>query len=151
MRFSSTKAGKYLRVAHATYKRGEKKLARDIFVLAMEEPDVDELLEEEPIVVEPSEEDLKAQLAQAIDEDDMDKAKEVIDQLQNMKEEVVEEPEVEIDEELEEPEVEIDEEPAFEEDELPAAQVAQIVTLAQKIKKAGHDDLAKKITAALGL
>jgi hypothetical protein len=77
-----TKAGRLLQIAHATYTRGEEELARDIFVLAMEEGDAGEALDAPDQA--PSEEELKGQLMQAMEEGDMGKVQEILESMKAM-------------------------------------------------------------------
>lgn len=160
-----TKAGRLLQIAYATYKRGEAELAKDIFVLAVNEEDAKDAMSDmaAPELVQ-SEDDVKKELMSAMEDGDMAKAEECLDKLKAMKangggtEHGTDEPAAaaaDDDEDDAAASEEEDEEPAAggasDESEMPQAQVATLVALAQKIKKAGHADLARKISAALGM
>ena len=152
MKLSQTKSGKLLQLAFAAHKRGETEIAKDIFVLAADEVDAPKIMGEE-MPVAPNPEELKAKIAKALQEGDMDSAQSAMDELKACDmsgnwaapaalEDVV--PPAEAGEEMEE------EMPAEGEDaELPPAQIATLVKIAKKIAAAGHKDLAEKITAAL--
>jgi len=163
-----TKAGKLLKVAYATYRRGEEELARDIFCLAMEEPDANEAVEA-PAPEGKDEDSLKSDLMQAMEENDIDKARSALDQLEELKTGGGElggggdggggdgggdaETPVctctgdEVDPTCPEHGHHEEEVP----NELPPATVGMMVALAKRITAAGHRDLGRKITRALGL
>lgn len=142
-----TKARQLLQIAYATYQRNEPDIARDIFVLAMEDPTA-----RVEFGVQTRAE-LTRKLKAAAAAGDYEEAAELLTAMDEMEDEplVEEEP---VDEE------EMEEEAATSpgdfvapvpEPDLAPAQVASLVTLARKIKADGHPDLAKRITRALGL
>jgi len=144
--FKNTKAGRLLKVAHATYKRGEEEIARDLFVLAMDEDDAGELMEAP--VAPPSEDELKAQLMQAMESGDFTAAQDAIQKLQEMK--AQDNPDAE--KPPEDPAAPPADAPPAEEpkpEELPAPVVSALMALARRIDKAGHKDLSGRIVAAL--
>jgi hypothetical protein len=137
-----TKTGQLLKVAYATYRSGETEIAKDIFVLAMEDPSAPvELGSEGPGV-----EELTQQIQQDIAKGDFDGAKEKLAQLENLKGQapVPTEP-------SESALSPGDEVPPPPPPELAPAQVASLVTLARKVRASGHADLSQKIVKALGL
>jgi hypothetical protein len=145
-----TKARQLLQIAYATYQRDEHDIAKDIFILAMEDATA---------AVEfggATKQQLQVQLNEAVAAGEYDQAAEC---LEAMEEAPDDEPLPQMDEDVDD---DIEEEEAavspgdFVETELPTpelapAQVASLVTLARKIKADGHPDLAKRITRALGL
>lgn len=151
-----TRAGRLLKVAYATYRQGEKGIAKDIFTLAMDDPSAAEEFGAESV------EDLEASLAAAVAEGDLDSASKHIESLRNLKGVQAQEDDEDVpfgEEEEEEDEEGMGEgamspgdvvEPAPPVDLAPA-QVKALVTLARKVNKGGHPDLAKKIRRALGL
>lgn len=156
-----TKARRLLKVAYATYRKGRRdpqvrKLAKDIFCLAMDDPSA---MQE---FGAPSREELEAKLSDAVAAGDFDSASGFIESLRELKVSTAQEEEFEEEgEEMEEMEDEDefgegalspgDEVPPPPIPELAPAQVAKLVTLARKVSKGGHPDLAKKITRRLGL
>lgn len=173
-----TKAGQLLKVAVAAHRRNETEIAREIFVLAMEEEDLDEYMqymdEEAPEGLEESEEDLKEALESAMDAGDYEGAEEALMKLRGMTK-AEDEGDLDLDDEgledsledlgddledLEEglddlgDDLEAEEDPDDEEPlaySLSDAQVASVTRVAARIRKAGHKDLARKITSKLGL
>jgi len=153
MKNRRTKAGQLLKVAYATYRSGETEIAKDIFVLAMEDPSAP---------VELGADNDPEELTKGIQEDiakgDFDSAKEKMATLETLKgaEDVppVGDPGVPTAED--EPSMDGalspgDTVPPPPPPELAPAQVASLVTLARKVKASGHPDLSRKITKALGL
>lgn len=144
-----TKAGQLLKVAYATYRSGEVEIAKDIFVLAMEDPSAPSELGSEG----PGVEELTQQIQEDIAKGDFDGAKEKLATLETMQ--------GDDDEPAGEPPAELppsegalspgDEVPPPPPPELAPAQVASLVTLARKVKASGHADLSQKIVKALGL
>jgi hypothetical protein len=162
-----TKARRLLKVAFATYRKGTKdpqvrKLAKDIFCLAMDDPSARQEFGA------PSKGELEAQLTDAVASGDFDAASGIMESLQALKgaqaqdedmppmDEGMEEEE-EYEEEMEDEDLGEgalspgDEVPPPPIPELAPAQVAKLVTLARKVNRGGHPDLAKKITRQLGL
>ena len=149
-----TRAGRLLKVAYATYRQGEKGIAKDIFTLAMDDPSAAEEFGAESV------EDLEASLAAAVAEGDLDSASKHIENLRNLKGAQAQDDDEDVPfGEEEEEEEDVGEgamspgdvvEPAPPVDLAPA-QVKALVTLARKVNKGGHPDLAKKIRRALGL
>lgn len=159
-----TKARRLLKVAYATYRKGRKdpqvrKLAKDIFCLAMDDPSA---MRE---FGAPSRSELESQLSDAVASGDFDAASGLIESLKELKVSTAQEEEEGFEEEGEGEDLGFDEEEEFGEgtlspgDEVPPppipelapAQVAKLVTLARKVNRGGHPDLAKKITRRLGL
>ena len=149
-----SKAGKLLAVAFAAFKRNEVEIAKNIFALAAEEPDAPQVMGgEEPM----NPEMLKAKIAKALQDGDMDTAKSCMADLEKCMQSAAVPPMVE--EPVVAPVAAEDVVPVEEEipaegeeekiDELPPAQLASLIKVAKKIAQAGHKDLAEKITAAL--
>ena len=143
-----SKARQLLRVAYATYRQKEPEIAKDIFVLAMEDPSA-------PSEFGESTAELEAKVQEALSSGDYGAA---IGLLQTMtaQDEPEEVMELEPEEDLEEVEEEAALSPGGEVPpppmpELAPAQVASLVTLARRVKDGGHPDLAGRITKALGL
>jgi len=143
-----SKARQLLRVAYATYRQKEPEIAKDIFVLAMEDPSA-------PAEFGESTAELEAKVQEALSSGDYGAA---IGLLQTMtaQDEPEEVMELEPEEDLEEVEEEAALSPGGEVPpppmpELAPAQVASLVTLARRVKDGGHPDLAGRITKALGL
>lgn len=137
-----TKARQLMQIAYATYQRNEPEIAKDIFVLAMEEPTA-------AAEFGGSRQQLQERLNEAIAAGDYEGAADSLQAIQQLEEPAVAE---EVDEEEEQAALspgDFVEEPPV--PDLAPAQVASLVTLARKIKADGHPDLAKRITNALGL
>ena len=154
MKNRRTKAGQLLKVAYATYRSGAVDIAKDIFVLAMEDPSAPVELGAD----EANPEELTKALQEDIAKGDFDSAKEKMATLETLKgaEDVppVGDPGVPTAED--EPSMDGalspgDTVPPPPPPELAPAQVASLVTLARKVKAGGHPDLSQKITKALGL
>lgn len=148
-----TKAGTLLSVAYETYKRGEEDIAKDIFVLAMEEPDVGQAMDDVG-AQGPSEDELKAQMEEALKNNDMEAMDECLQQLKAMKAQQQDDDAKAQDDDAEaqddDAEAQDDDDAEAQDDEvLPEAQVASLTRLAAKIKAGGHPDLAEKVTTAL--
>lgn len=142
-----TKARKLMEIAYATYCRNEPDIAKDIFVLAMEDGSASAEFGQ----------DLEAKLRDAVAAGNYEEAAECLDAMgEGGGEEANEYEEVDI-EDVEDDDVEDDDVEAepidreLPEPELAPAQVASLVTLARKIRADGHPDLAGRITKALGL
>lgn len=145
-----TKARQLMQIAYATYLRNEPDIAKDIFILAMEEPTAASEFGQQPTRAE-----LKRRMDEAIAAGDYETA---ADQLQAMEEipgqqdedfiPLVEDDEEETEEAALSPGDFVEDPPA---PDLAPAQVASLVTLARRIKAEGHADLAGRITKALGL
>jgi hypothetical protein len=133
-----------MQIAFATYRRNEPEIAKDIFVLAME--DASAVSE---FGGKASRESLRQKMREAIAAGDYDEAANYLEAMEGEDEgEFIEEEPV--------GEGEGEDEEAEGTDEMPPpdlapAQVASLVTLARKIRADGHPDLAKRITQALGL
>ena len=161
-----TKARRLLKVAYATYRKGKKdpqvrKLARDIFTLAMEDPSADKEFGV------PTASELEAQLSGAVASGDLDAASGFIESLKALKGAEAQgddmppmEDEGDMDDmDVEEEDEDLgegalspgDEVPPPPVPELAPAQVAKLVALARKVNRGGHPDLAKKITRQPGL
>jgi len=153
-----TKAGQLLKVAYATYRQGEVEIAKDIFVLAMEDPSAPVELGETGFGME----ELKQQLDAAIAEGNLDMAAQHLSAMKALGQPCAgqecggqEEGEVpEEEEETDEGEGTLSpgdmvEPPPI--PELAPAQIASLVTLARKVKASGHADLSRKIIKSLGL
>lgn len=146
-----TKARQLLQIAYATYQRNQPEIAKDIFVLAMEEPTA-------AIEFGSSRRELQDRLNEAIAAGEYDEAADNLRAMQDMygqdvddlvvEEEPVEEEEEEEEEAALSPGDFVEPPPA---PDLAPAQVASLVTLARKIRADGHPDLARRITKALGL
>jgi len=138
-----------MRVAMATYQRGEHDIAKDIFVLAMQDESAKTLLG--PSLADKA--SLRAAAEAAIASHQYAKAIKHLQAIQAMDEPIDEPEEDELEEEEEEeasmsPGDVVETVPV---PELAPAQVASIVALTRQIKAGGHEDLAAKITKALGL
>lgn len=157
MKKRMSKARQLMQIAYATYHRGEPDIAKDIFVLAMEDPSVH-------AAFAGSIERLTQQMQGAVASGDYERAAQYLETLKHVngqeeqeeKEEAMEflDEDADIGEEEEEEEASLSpgdfvEPPPV--PELAPAQVASLVTLARKIKAGGHPDLALRITKALGL
>lgn len=165
-----TKARRLLKVAYATYRKGTRdpqvrKLAKDIFCLAMDDPSA---LKEFGAA---SKGELEAQLSDAVASGDFDAASGIMESLKALKGAQAQDEDMPMDddddmgdefgEEMEEEDEDLDlgegalspgdEVPPPPIPELAPAQVAKLVTLARKVNRGGHPDLAKKITRQLGL
>lgn len=152
-----TRAGKLLKVAFATYRQGEKNIAKDIFVLAMDDPSAAEEFGAE------SKEDLESALSAAVAEGDFDAATNAIEKLRGLNgngaahaaegddlfgldgDDLVPEG---LGEGADSPGDVVQPAPSV---DLAPAQVKALVALARKVNKGGHPDLARKITKAMGL
>ena len=156
-----TKAGRLLKVAYATHRKGQKRIARDIFTLAMDDASAPQEFGEV------SSDDLEAQLQSAVSGGDWGAASQALDALKSLPppgeaaandmplDELDDMPLVDEDDDLlDEGEGALspgDQVPPPPAPSLAPAQIASLVTLARKVNKGGHPDLAKRITKALGL
>jgi hypothetical protein len=155
MKNRTTKAGQLLKVAYATYRSGEVEIAKDIFVLAMEDPSAPSELGADDV----SPEELTKGIQEDVAKGDFDSAKEKMAQLETLKGGAGDlppagDPGVPTAEDEPPSEGALspgDEVPPPPPPELAPAQVASLVTLARKVKASGHPDLSRKITQALGL
>jgi hypothetical protein len=144
---TKTKARRLLEVAYATYRSNEKKIAADIFELAMQDPSASAEFGADIG-------QLKIAMAEALTKGDFATAEGLLDQMKSMQDEPgLESPE---EDEAGEDEGEAATSPGdvlspTPAPELAPAQVASLVALARKVKLGGHADLAGKITKALGL
>lgn len=136
----TSKARQLLQIAYATYRRNEPEIAKDIFVLAMEDASA-----ATEFGGKPTREELKRKLREAVAAGQYDEAADYLEAMEG------DEDEGEFIEEVEEEAEGMEEEPAMPPPELAPAQVASLVTLARKIRADGHPDLAQRITKALGL
>ncbi len=127
------KAKELLKVAYATYRRGEPGIAGDIFALAMADESAGELFGEDV-------DELKNKATDALATNNYDDA---IGYIESIKAVAKDEDEAALS-----PGDFVEEPPA---PDLAPAQVASIVALTRLIKAGGHLDLAEKITRALGL
>lgn len=135
-----SKARQLMQIAFATYRRNEPEIAKDIFVLAMEDASA-----ASEFGGKASRESLRQKMREAIAAGDYDEAANYLEAMEGEDEgEFIEEEPVGEGEEAEG----TDEMPP---PDLAPAQVASLVTLARKIRADGHPDLAKRITQALGL
>lgn len=138
-----SKARQLLQIAYATYRRNEPEIAKDIFVLAMEDASAST-----EFGGKPSRDELKRKLREAVASGDYDEAAQYLEAMEG---------EGEDDGEFIEQVEDVEEEAGMEEPMMPPppdlapAQVASLVTLARKIRADGHPDLAQRITKALGL
>jgi len=143
-----------MQIAYATYQRDEHEIAKDIFVLAMEDPTA-------AIEFGGSKRDLQKRLNEAVAAGEYEEAAECLEAMEDAPEDEPGGPHGYGQEEEDDAD-EMEEEQAalspgdFVQTELPTpelapAQVASLVTLARKIKADGHPDLARRITKALGL
>jgi hypothetical protein len=143
-----TKARQLLQIAYATYQRDEPEIAKDIFVLAMEDPTA-------AVEFSGSRQDLLSKFDQAVAAGDYDEAADQLEALEDMGEEDEGEFIPEMDDTEEEEEEAALSPGDFVEPppppDLAPAQVASLVTLARRIRQDGHPDLARRITRALGL
>lgn len=145
-----TKARQLIQIAYATYQRNEPEIAKDIFVLAMEDPTASMEFGAQTRA------ELKRKLKAAAAAGDYEEAAELLTAMEEDEAEPWEgwedEAEPAEDEEMEEAATSPGDFVApVPEPDLAPAQVASLVTLARKIKADGHPDLAKRITRALGL
>lgn len=156
----TNKAKKLLGIALAAYKRGAIEAAKDIFALAAEEKDAAEIMGDDSLVAPPNPDELKAKVAKALQDGDLDTAQSAIDELKSCGDQPMQaEEEVEVDEEQVESDsdedVEVDEEVVEsdsdedEDKELDNVEVARLVDLSRQISTAGHKDLAKRIMMEL--
>ena len=152
---TASKARQLLRAAYATYKQNETEIARDIFVLAMEDPSF-----AAEFGGEATAEELEAKAQAAIAAGDYKGACGFLQSMEAMRGATAMDEEEEVEEVppefLEEDEGEAALSPGGEvppppAPELAPAQVASLVTLARRVKDGGHPDLAKRIVKALGL
>lgn len=135
-----SKARQLLQIAYATYRRNEPEIAKDIFVLAMEDASAST-----EFGGKPSRDELKRKLREAVASGDYDEAAQYLEAMEG-------EDDGEFIEQVEDVEEEAGmEEPMMPPPDLAPAQVASLVTLARKIRADGHPDLAQRITKALGL
>ena len=138
-----TKARQLMQIAYATYRRNEPEIAKDIFILAMEDPTA-------AAEFGGSRRDLRKQLQHAVAAGQYEKAAECLEAMEEEEYEGEFIPEGEEEEEAAlSPGDFVD--PELPQPELAPAQVASLVALARKIRADGHPDLAKRITRALGL
>jgi len=145
----TTKARQLLKVAYATYRSGEKKIAADIFEMAMQDPSA-------PAEFGGDMGEMKSALEAAITKGDYAAAEELLKSMKAQGADPMVPPAAtgEGEEEKDEGEAALspgDEVPPPPPPELAPAQVASLVTLARKVKAGGHADLARQITKALGL
>jgi len=149
MKLIETKSGKLLQLAFAAHKRGETDIAKDIFVLAADEEDAPKVMGEDAAPpAAPNPDELKAKIAKALQDGDMEQAQSAMDELKACT--MGSTPEMPVEPVQAEDASEEDEEAAEGEDEeLPPAQIASLVKVAKKIAAAGHKDLAERITSAL--
>ncbi len=153
-------------MAYATYRKGQKRIAQDIFVLAMEDPSAAKEFGQ----INPQA--LESELQSAVNNGDWAKASEALESLKGIGESTAmdEMPMLEGEEGEEELPLDLmDEEEDEDEDmgegalspgdevppppapDLAPAQVGALVALAKRVKAGGHPDLARRITRALGL
>jgi hypothetical protein len=132
-----SRAKQLLGIAHATYERGEVELAKDICALA---------LADESFRAEYSDSRRASQerrFREALAAGDYDGAADELEAMQDSLDEAVDEEEAALSPG--------DAVPGPAIPELAPAQVANLVALARRIKADGHEDLAQRITKALGL
>lgn len=134
-----TQAAKLMAIAYETYRRGEPEIAKDVFVLAMENPTA--------ALTFGSTKSMQEAIKAAVDAGDFESARTYIAAMED------EEP---TDEMLEDDDTEGALSPGdfVEAPPVPSlapAQVASLLGLAREIKADGHGDLSGRITKALGL
>lgn len=154
-RSKKTKAGRLMKVAYASYRKGEKAVASDIFELAMQDPSAPQEFGA------PSPEDLEAQLQAAVKSGDFEGASGILESMRGQS--------VAMDHEGGDMNLDLGgEDEDYDEDmdaalspgdvvepppapDLAPAQVASLVAVARKVAAGGHPDLARRITKAMGL
>lgn len=175
-----TKAGQLFKVAASAYERGEQDCAKEICLLAFESDDFDTWMRggagSKAESGKETEAELKASLEEAIDEGDLATADTVLQKLSKLSgnesdksgeakarrytamdmyddDEDLDDDLDDLDDDLDDLD-DIDDDIYASNEPLPYLkndQIASVLKVAAKIKKAGHEDLSKKITDKLGV